>query len=137
MDPGQSCFFNIDDTCRRQKTVRGPDVVTHTFWAFSYRREPRLHRDYRCAPLEVVKKVWEGSFKDGCRPTFCEQRTSADSSILENDICKDTVARACGLLCSCTDHTQPVQGDPLVRAHAIHGRVLTLDTHVDIPFEFA
>ena len=42
----------------------------------------------------------------------------------------------CGLLCACGP-TPPVQEDPLERARAIHGRVLTLDTHVDIPFEFA
>lgn len=44
----------------------------------------------------------------------------------------------CGLLCaSCAGHTPTVQEDPLARAQDIHGRVLTLDTHVDIPFEFA
>jgi membrane dipeptidase len=43
----------------------------------------------------------------------------------------------CGLLGACAGHTPPVQEDPLARARAIHGRVLTLDTHVDIPFEFA
>ena len=42
----------------------------------------------------------------------------------------------CGLLCACGP-TPPVQEDPLERARAIHGRVLTLDTHIDIPFEFA
>jgi len=42
----------------------------------------------------------------------------------------------CGLLCACGP-APPVQEDPLERARAIHGLVLTLDTHVDIPFEFA
>ena len=42
----------------------------------------------------------------------------------------------CGQLCACVP-TPPVPEDPLARAEAIHGRVITLDTHVDIPFEFA
>ncbi len=43
----------------------------------------------------------------------------------------------CVLLCACTGHTPSPGEGPDVRARQIHDRVLTLDTHVDIPFEFA
>ena len=43
----------------------------------------------------------------------------------------------CVVIWSCAGQMPAEHEDTAVRAHRIHDRVLTLDTHVDIPFEFA
>ena len=85
----------------------------------------------------AAKKMWFDSLKYVYHlPYFA---TNGASMTLQKILCPPPAVAlmVCTLLFSCAKHVPTPAADIDSRALRIHDRVLTLDTHVDIPFEFA